>query len=181
MTEFEVEKKYRVDEADSISITQLLKGMVLKEASHRQLDVVYLYGMDSFKEFKKGDPVIRIRQKDKSTILTLKKQLNNESSYEIESGISDVDSIDKILKGAGFREVVRVEKNRVVYDFDGAEVCVDDVHGLGKFIEIEILCSIDKQEDAKKRIDSIAKSLGLSDDMVEPRKYDALIKEMKSS
>ena len=109
MTEFEVEKKYRVDEADSISITQLLKGMVLKEASHRQLDVVYLYGMDSFKEFKKGDPVIRIRQKDKSTILTLKKQLNNESSYEIESGISDVDSIDKILKGAGFREVVRVE------------------------------------------------------------------------
>ena len=55
------------------------------------------------------------------------------------------------------------------------------MHGLGKFIEIEILCSIDKQEDAKKRIDSIAKSLGLSDDMVEPRKYDALIKEMKSS
>ena len=72
-----------------------------------------------------------------------------------------------------------VEKFRKVLKINSAEVCLDKVKGLGEFVEIEILCSENEQENALNEINKIAELLGLNESMIEKRKYDLMIKEMK--
>ncbi|NJE31154.1 class IV adenylate cyclase [Thermococcus sp. 18S1] len=101
----------------------------------------------------------------------------NEEFDEIEVEVSDFDGIVEILKRLGFREDIWIRKRRLVYQLDGVTFELNEVEGLGAFLDIEVIS--DNVEEAKRRIWEIAGRLGLTEEDVEPRLYQELIREVK--
>ncbi|MBP1912726.1 class IV adenylate cyclase [Thermococcus stetteri] len=99
----------------------------------------------------------------------------NEEFDELEVEVSDFDTTAEILKRLGFNEDVWVKKRRLVYRLGDVTFELNDVEGLGAFLDIEVMS--DDVEYAKRRIWEIAKKLGLSEKDVEPRLYQELLKE----
>ncbi|KUH31785.1 adenylate cyclase [Thermococcus celericrescens] len=101
----------------------------------------------------------------------------NEEFDEIEVEVSDFDGTVEILKRLGFREDIWIRKRRLVYRLDGVTFELNEVAGLGDFLDIEVIS--DNVEEAKRRIWEIAGRLGLTEDDVEPRLYQELIREVE--
>ena len=101
----------------------------------------------------------------------------NEEFDEIEVEVSDFDRTVEILKRLGFREDIWIRKRRLVYRLDGVTFELNEVEGLGAFLDIEVIS--DNVEEAKRRIWEIAGRLGLTEDDVEPRLYQELIREVR--
>jgi adenylate cyclase class 2 len=59
------------------------------------------------------------------------------SRLEIEVVVADFEAMRNILEQLGYKEHLRVEKDRHPWRLDHCEVCLDDVPPLGQFVEIE--------------------------------------------
>ena len=79
--------------------------------------------------------------------------------YEWESEIKKADKLEDILLKCGFRLFGVVDKKRRQYKYREFEINLDDVKGLGRFIEIEIFHR-DKDEGLKK-IKGLMKKMGI--------------------
>ncbi|WP_297090748.1 class IV adenylate cyclase [Thermococcus sp.] len=101
----------------------------------------------------------------------------NEEFDEIEVEVSDFEKTLQILKRLGFEEDVWVRKRRLVYRLDGVTFELSEVEGLGAFLDIEVIS--DDVDEAKRKIWEMAGRMGLSEDDVEPRLYQELLKELE--
>ncbi|WP_258084409.1 class IV adenylate cyclase [Thermococcus thermotolerans] len=101
----------------------------------------------------------------------------NEEFDEIEVEVSDFEKTLQILKRLGFKEDVWVRKRRLVYRLDGVTFELSEVEGLGAFLDIEVIS--DDVDEAKRKIWEMAGRMGLSEDDVEPRLYQELLKELE--
>lgn len=110
-----------------------------------------LYFQHPCRDFAETDEALRIRIKKFNghfeAFLTYKgPKLDriSKTRREIEVPINDVDAYIDILHSLGFREVISVEKTREKYYVEkGITITLDEVEGLGKFIEIEELAGGD--------------------------------------
>ncbi|WP_461865129.1 class IV adenylate cyclase [Thermococcus sp.] len=110
----------------------------------RQEDV---YFQHPCRDFAETDEALRIRIKKFNghfeAFLTYKgPKLDSISKTreEIEVPINDVEAYLTILRHLGFKEVISVEKTREKYYVEkGVTITLDEVEGLGKFVEIEEL------------------------------------------
>lgn len=59
------------------------------------------------------------------------------SREELEIGVSDAESMARMLEGMGFVRVLRYEKRRESWELDGCRVELDEPARLGLFVEIE--------------------------------------------
>ncbi len=100
---------------------------------------------------------------------------NSKTRKEIEVPISDPDKHLEILESLGFEEVLTIEKTREKYYADkGIVISLDEVEGLGKFIEIEALSNDTESITATvNRLKKILKDLGV--EKFERRSYLELI------
>ncbi|WP_456421835.1 class IV adenylate cyclase [Thermococcus sp.] len=98
----------------------------------------------------------------------------NEEFDELEVEVSDFDTTVEILRRLGFDKDVVVKKRRLIYRFNGFTFELNDVEGLGGFLDIEVVS--ENVEDAKKKIWEVAEVLGLNEEDVEPRLYRELVK-----
>ena len=84
-----------------------------------------------------------------------------------------------MLVQLGFRPSGVVKKTRVTYHLaiDGRkyELALDDVDGLGMFLEIETLAEESEKESARDGVLELARKLGLPADAPERRSYLALV------
>jgi len=99
----------------------------------------------------------------------------NEEFDELEVEVSSFETTVGILRRLGFDEDVIVRKRRLVYRLGDVTFELNDVEGLGSFLDIEVIS--DDVPTAKERIWEVAKALGLTEKDVEPRLYQELIKE----
>ncbi|WP_297523128.1 class IV adenylate cyclase [Thermococcus sp.] len=99
----------------------------------------------------------------------------NEEFDELEVEVSSFGTTAEILRRLGFNEDVVVRKRRLVYKLGDVTFELNDVEGLGGFLDIEVIS--DDVPEAKGRIWEVAKALGLSEEDVEPRLYQELMKE----
>ncbi|WP_297490361.1 class IV adenylate cyclase [Thermococcus sp.] len=99
----------------------------------------------------------------------------NEEFDELEVEVSSFGTTVEILRRLGFNEDVVVRKRRLVYKLGDVTFELNDVEGLGGFLDIEVIS--DDVPEAKGRIWEVAKALGLSEEDVEPRLYQELMKE----
>jgi len=105
------------------------------------------------RDFSKTDEALRIRIKRFNghfeAFLTYKGPKIDETSKtreEIEVEITDSDAHSKILEKLGFVEVIVVEKVREKYFVErGVTIALDELEGLGKFVEIEAMVEDDKE------------------------------------
>ncbi len=99
----------------------------------------------------------------------------NEEFDELEVEVSSFGTTVEILRRLGFNEDVVVRKRRLVYKLGDVTFELNDVEGLGGFLDIEVIS--DDVSEAKGKIWEVAKALGLSEEDVEPRLYQELMKE----
>jgi len=158
----EIEVKARLRDKDLILANLKKLGCVFDEPM-TQADVVYARNVGSYEAFKSNDVFLRIRVKNNSRILfTVKKpMLNDLDALEYEVEVSSKEQIEGAIEQMGFKEAVRINKTRVITHYDGCEICIDEVEGLGSFIEIEKLAKEGDSIKIQEELFGFFKTLGI--------------------
>jgi adenylate cyclase class 2 len=174
----EVERKFKI--SDLSAITKHVQSVAkLSHKALRQVDTIYLQGIDSFADFSPTDPVVRIRQIGDTCQLTYKRRLGeNGNMLEHELNISDETAMKSILQELDFRQVTLVEKVRTEYIYEDVVVAIDKVHGLGSYVELEVLAKVHEIASAEEKIETVRRLLKLRSTDLEPRKYDQLVSQL---
>ena len=164
----EVEVKARINDINSCISTFLDNGFV-KEKYVEEIDTYYNSKLHDFRE---NDEALRLREsKDlvsgkKEAFITYKgKKLDTVSMArkELESAVEMADVVKQILESIGFEPVIPVEKTRVSLVKGNITACIDDVKGLGGFLELEIIVKDESlRETALKDIEAVLGIAGLS-------------------
>lgn len=102
------------------------------------------YFMDTHKLLQKNDCGLRIRQQvidgATSALITFKGARTvgkYKTRPEYETGIDNVEMMERIFDGLGYHKRLVVEKHRALWKLDDCEVCLDELAELGSFIEVE--------------------------------------------
>lgn len=154
-----------------------LAGHLVKESD--------LYFTSDFHDFMKTDEALRIRTCEDLTLrtsvsfLTYKgAKLDTVSSAreELETEIADADAGRQILTALGYRGLYPVKKLRQYYHKENVTACVDQVEGLGSFLELEILVETEAERPAAlAHIEDILAALGSSLSETTRKSYLALL------
>jgi len=123
------------------------KGAKLNEILH-QVDIYY---NAPNRDLRLTNEYLRLRflQGDKKGVFAYHRNLSDGVTEEKEIGISDLRIFKRILSALGFRKLGRIEKRRSTYELGNYKISLDDVKGIGKFVEVETQC--EEKEALQKR------------------------------
>ncbi len=136
------------------------------------------------RDFRQTDEAFRLRRIGARNFLTYKgpkRQAAVKIRTELEVPLTDGDQAAedfiRLLTHLGYRPVAVVRKHRRAYRLKRAGfdllVCLDEVDGLGRFAEVEILTPEEQVEAARTVLAETTAALGLSE--VERRSYLGLV------
>ncbi|HNZ61264.1 MAG TPA: class IV adenylate cyclase [Methanofastidiosum sp.] len=141
----ELEMKAKIDKYNRGRVEQITKkAEYLGERLEEDI-----YFSSPIKNFKETDEALRIRKSQGKTILTYKGpkiDRISKSREEIETFVSG--DINLILERLGFYKFIEIKKKRKLYRYNEFMISIDDVEGLGEYIEVEL--KSEKKEDVKK-------------------------------
>ncbi len=152
----EVEAKFKVDRPEDLRKKIAKRGKFLKKKLEEDV-----YFNSPFRDFRKSDEALRVRRDEEGVTITYKgPKVDDETKTreEIKLKVEDFEKAVKLLEKLGFKRVREVKKVRELFEVDGVLVCLDEVFGLGSFVEFEV-----ESEDvslAKERIFKLAEELG---------------------
>jgi len=175
---FEVEIKARAA-VEPLEAGLRRRGAVFEKVV-AQADVYY---NAPHRDFAVTDEAVRLRQQGDRAFLTYKgKKLDAKSKTrkEVEVEVSDFAGMQDILLSLGFRKTLDVFKERRIYHYQGAEVCLDHIEGLGEFVELEL--QADSPADiARKRDELIAlmRELGVEGELNRESYLEMLLAKKK--
>lgn len=92
------------------------------------------------RDFAQTDEALRVRRENGDAYVTYKGPKHDEETKtreEHETEVGDAETARAVFESLGFEEFGRVEKERRVYDLGGTTVTLDDVEGLGEYVEVE--------------------------------------------
>lgn len=161
---FEIEKKYRLTEAQRERVLQKLSDVGARfEGEDFEENILFRGGILSLKEC-----VLRLRKTDSKTVLTYKESLASDSDIkrriEHETAVTDGAAMQAILESLGYKQSLVYEKRRQTWVFETVEIVVDELP-FGLFLEIE---------GAEAEILAAERKLNLEDLEIEPSPYPAL-------
>lgn len=139
-SDLEIEIKVKVENINSL--LQFLEKEAKFTGQNRQLDIYYSPKDKSFLLEKPVKEWLRLRTEGGKYFITYKK-INIEkdgrshSKDEYESEVTDLTQMEKIFKALNLQEIVKVDKTRKTYAYNDYEIAIDNVDGLGDFVEIE--------------------------------------------
>ena len=145
----EIESKFKV----SSSITRdellaILKGQFITSiSSKRQIDTVFLLPKQVDTPIVPGSKIMRVRDvlnletgELQRSLMTLKVEEQAKlASDEYEFVVDDGNVARQMLTALGWQKVVTVDKIRLESKTEDYTICIDEVAGLGLFIELEVL------------------------------------------
>jgi adenylate cyclase class 2 len=100
---------------------------------------------------------------------------------EFETNVESADAIRKILASLDFKDVVVVEKKRSTWMFKDVEIAIDDIKGLGPYIEAEAKKEFETPKKAKEYLRAILKEIGAELGDEELRGYPFIILNIKAT
>ena len=179
---YEVELKFPVESPDAV-VAKILDLGAIKGDTRRQVDTYFNHPS---RDFGETDEAFRIRTTDGRHRVTYKGPLVDavtKTRREIELPFGDTDDAGEqfaeILQSLSFRETGTVNKTRVFYHLQWqdleVEVCIDDVEGLGSFIELETVTGETGLDADRESLLQLADELGLANS--ERRSYLVLLME----
>lgn len=190
---YEVEVKLPITSMESMEETILQVGGV-KLNSETQFDIYFDHPCRSFSV---TDESIRLRHRtplgDSSLSdsgyapieLTYKGPKVDEKTktrIEYTADLGDIEPITAILESTGFKRVTTITKRRMFFDIDGITASIDDIDGIGQFIELELIAEgKDGMNTARERILSLLKTMGLDEDSMVRDSYLELYLNRTSS
>lgn len=156
----EVEIKARVPDLVQVR-ERILLGHAGTPVRVHERDIYY---NAPHRDFGTTDEALRLRYAGGTCTLTYKgkkmKEYRLKAREELNCGVESGEMMETILQRLGFVRVAEVEKWREYYSFRGATVSLDEVKGLGSFVEIEAPGS-PVQNNPEEFVREIAKELGV--------------------
>lgn len=144
----EVEVKYQVRDAEALLVALKERNIELNEPV-TQDDQAYAPEGWSYGDDKLGVSFVRLRTVDGQHTFTLKRPAENALSCdEYETAVTDREQMHHAILAMGFRATVRIVKVRRTAALPDLELCVDEVAGLGTFLELERMVSDDVPGEA---------------------------------
>lgn len=133
----EVEVKYSVRDPEALHLALKRVGVALGgpvfQDDQAYAPIGWRYG-----DAKLGTSFVRLRTVDGQHTFTLKRPAENALSCdEFESPVVDREQMHLAIAAMGFYPTTRIAKARRTADFGDMTVCVDEVDGLGTFLELE--------------------------------------------
>ena len=132
------------------------------------------------RDFAQTDEALRISEDEHRIQLTYKGPLIDEvakTRRELEIGIDSAEITAEILESLGFRPVRVVAKQRKPFELSwqgiSVEAVIDQVEGLGDFVELETMSDTDSHQAARDHLLALATKLGL--EQSERRSYLCLL------
>jgi adenylate cyclase class 2 len=153
----EVEAKFAVPEPGDVR-DRLNRQRVPMVRRQQERDVYY---NAPHRDFGETDEALRVRYDDTGVSVTYKgpkvRVGSAKAREEFNLAVASGETLEEILSRLGFRRAAVVSKVREFYEMEDVTVTLDDVEGLGTYIEIEILTE-DAKEDAADRIGTMQKN-----------------------
>lgn len=166
----EIELKAALTEVQAQTIPKRLLALGFQPGEAvRELDVYFNGGQE--RDFRKTDEALRLRQVQKlctgrtETRMTYKgPKLDDRSSTrtEYEITVNALETARKLLEALGFHPAASVEKVRQTLEKDEVTVCLDQVTGLGAYLELEILQESGSQQQAVDALLNLLDALNVS-------------------
>jgi adenylate cyclase class 2 len=157
MIEVEVKARARPDTLEKILA---LGAVPIGAESHRDL-----YFNSPLRDFRQSDEALRIRIKEEGARLTYKgPKLDAKTKSRLERTVQ-IDApleMEQILAALGFVLSAEVRKRRTKYALGAVTLALDEVEGLGSFLEVEAKGEAD-WETQKEMVLSIFRALGLGE------------------
>lgn len=173
----EVESKFWSPGNDKVEKTLLRLGA--RKVSDGAMEDIYF--SHPSRDFGKTDEALRLRKMDGRAELTYKgprmRMEHTKAREEITVPVGDPLGTQRIVERLGFQEKHVVSKRRATYVLDKLRVEIDEVEGLGQFIELELIT--EEPQRAEALIAMAQEQLGL--ERGEPRTYLEMIIEKKPS
>jgi putative adenylyl cyclase cyaB len=174
MIEIESKFKLSTDVTRNKLIAVLESQFVASISIKHQIDTVFLLPEQVDAPIIPGSKIMRIRDildletgELRQSLITLKVEGQTKlASSEYEFTVDDGNIARQMLVALGWREVVTVDKVRLESKTEDYTICIDDVAGLGLFIELEILAEDDVDVDTlQKQMRSFLKSLNIDGEL----------------
>lgn len=156
----EIELKVRVP--DLAPIRQRLRDLHAEQTDRTFEHDVYFNA--PHRDFARTDEALRVRYSDNRIIVTYKgakiQGFEFKAREEINVVVQNGPGFEDILERLGFRKTAIVDKTREYYRYEEASIALDDVEGLGFFVEIE-LTGDETSSSAAGKINAIAEKIGV--------------------
>ena len=174
MIEIEAKFKLSTDVTRNKLIAVLESQFVAPISIKHQIDTVFLLPEQVDAPIIPGSKIMRVRDildletgELRQSLITLKVEGQTKlASSEYEFTVDDGNIARQMLVALGWREVVTVDKVRLESKTEDYTICIDDVAGLGLFIELEILAEDDVDVDTlQKQMRSFLKSLNIDGEL----------------
>ena len=142
-----------------------------------------LYWNGTARDFWKTDEALRLRREadagSETVLLTYKgpkEDRRSNTRLEYETAVGDLDTARAILQALGFEAVCTVSKTRQTFRLGEVTACLDQVDGLGPFLELEhLLPDGAERETAVSGLLDLLDRLGVSRQALERRSYLELL------
>lgn len=172
----EVEVKYRIRDVEALLVALKARDIVPSTPVHQD-DQAYAPEGWSYGNSKLGVSFVRLRTVDGRHTFTLKRPAENALSCdEYETAVADREQMHHAILAMGFRPTVRIAKARRTAELPTISLCVDEVAGLGTFLELERMVPDDVPGEAvQAELAAFVSSLGVQAERTEET-YDSLVR-----
>ncbi len=130
------------------------------------------------RDFGRTDEALRIRYTLDRCTLTYKgaklRGYGMKAREELSTGIESGEVFEEILLRLGFMKAAEVRKTREYYLLGSASITLDQVEGLGEFVEIE-LCTMDEGREMPQKIEEIVSGLGIEGELTRTSYLELLL------
>ncbi len=172
----EIEVKARLRDAGAVEKKLRELGCELSDPKTQDDRAFVDDNYGPFDEFQPGKNILRIRKMKDKAVFTLKQpELNEQDAIEYETEVSHPEELAEALKLMGYKEMAQVHKVRRSARYNNWEVNLDEVDGVGTFIEVEcIATSDDSAKVVQEELLTFLEALGVSREDKETHGYDTL-------
>lgn len=181
----EIEIKLKVPDLNTIaSKLEALGSTLSKPITQKDINFIHKDDVRWFEPLTSKWVYPRLRIQDgKPLTFTVKKPLKNESDCrEHEPHIDDADELRQIMDMFDYKEGVTVIKTRRTCTFHEYTITLDEVVGLGNFIEIEKVVTDGNSEKIQQEMLLFAeKDFGIKPDALILKGYDILSYEKQNA
>lgn len=154
ISHFEIELRYKVDSVEGLK-TFLSENARLVSSNVNQKDSYFSPENKDFFAVDYPFEWLRVRKSEKGNFFAYKhfypeNSPINSHCEEHETKIDNYDALNTILLKLGFKLKLVVEKTRTTWIYENVEIVIDEVNGLGSFIELEAKGHFNSVDDANK-------------------------------
>ncbi|OHV34418.1 MULTISPECIES: class IV adenylate cyclase [Pseudofrankia] len=172
----EVEVKYSVVDLEALLVALRVRHVSLGEAVYQD-DQAFAPLSWSFGDSKLGVSFLRLRTVDGRHWFALKQPgANAQDCLEYETEVVDRQQMHEAILRMGYRATVRVAKSRRTGRHGSTSLCLDEVEGVGTFLELERMVPDDEPAvTIQDELTAFVASLGI-EAVRTTETYDSLVR-----